>query len=173
LAAIGNALDEINADGVKMTLDIYTQEKPTKAQLKALSPNDYLRINGSVKSDELVQIYKKADIALHVVSFDTKYRYATRVSFSTKIVDLMASSCAIMAICWEKHAGYQYLKKHDAAFCVSEYTGIKPELKRICENPELIKDYSQKAWDCGMQNHRKEQIQIQLWNVFETVRNGK
>lgn len=168
LAAIGNALDEINANGIKMTLEIYTQEKPTKTQLKALSPNDYLCINGGVKSDQLVQIYKKADIALHVESFDKKYRFATRVSFSTKIVDLMASSCAIMAICWEKHAGYQYLEKHDAAFCVSEYPGIKTELKRICENPELIKDYAQKAWDCGRQNHRKEQIQTQILKVFNS-----
>lgn len=167
LAAIGNALDEINADGIKMTLDIYTQEKPTKSQLKALSPNDYLRINGSVRSDELVQIYKKADIALHVESFDKKYRYATRVSFSTKIVDLMASSCAIMAICWEKHAGYQYLKKHDAAFCVPALDNIKSKLHIIVNNPDLIQHYAKMAWECGINNHNQSIIQNKLKDVFE------
>jgi len=169
LAAIGTVLKEINAEGIKMTLDIYTQEKPSKKQMKALSPNEYLRINGSVQSDELVQIYKKADIALHVESFDKKYRYATRVSFSTKIIDLMASSCAIMAICWDKHAGYQYLKKHDAAFCVSDVNDIKPLLSQIVDNPELLKDYAKKAWKCGEINHKSVLIQENMREIFQNV----
>lgn len=169
LAAVGNALKEINADGVKMSLDIYTQEKPSNKELKALSPNEYLRINKSVNSKELIQIYKNADIALHVESFDKKYRYATRVSFSTKIIDLMASSCAILAICWDKHTGYQYLKKHDAAICVSEIKKIKTELVRLVNNPELIRDYAKKANDCGAKNHNRNLIQSQLQIVFENV----
>ncbi len=167
LAAIGNALKEINADGIKMTLDIYTQEKPGKAQLKALSPNKYLRINGRVSSAELVHIYRQADIALHVESFDKKYRYATRVSFSTKIIDLMESSCAIMAICWDKHAGYQYLKKHDAAICVADVENIKPELVQIVNNQELINLYAQKAWNCGKNNHNRDLIHSEIRNIFE------
>jgi len=167
LAAIGNALKEINAVGIRITLDIYTQEVPTKAQMKALSPNEYLRINRNVSPDELVQIYRKADIALHVESFDKKYRYATRVSFSTKIIDLMASSCAIMAICWDKHAGYQYLKKHDAAICVDAVDRIKPELVRIVNNPYLIRHYAMKAWDCGKKNHSRDLIHSEIHKIFE------
>jgi len=169
LAVIGDALKEINADGIKMTLDIYTQEKPTKAQLKALSPNENLRINGSVLSSELVQIYKEADIALHVESFDKKYRYATRVSFSTKIIDLMASSCAILAICWEKQAGFQYLKKHDAAFCLSDIHQIEQVLRQIVNNPSLIQDLAMKAWNCGSNNHNRTLIHNNMRLVFENV----
>lgn len=169
LATIGKALKEINAEGMKMTLDIYTQEKVSKKQFEALSPNNYLHINNSVSYQELVQIYQQADIALHVESFDKKYRYATRVSFSTKIIDLMASSCAILAICWDKHAGFQYLKKHDAAFSVSDMNGIKPMLEDIVNNPELIQQYATKAFNCGKTNHNTELIHSHMNKVFENV----
>ena len=168
LAYISKALKGINSKGVKMTLDIYSQETLTKKQLEEISPNDYVKINGRVSSAELVDIYEKADIALHVESFDKRYRYATRVSFSTKIIDLMASSCAIMAIAWEHHAGYQYLKSNDAAFCIPEYEAILPTLQHICENPQLIKEYANKAWRCGRENHNKHKIQSQIFTVFES-----
>ena len=169
LAAIGKALQEINREGIKMTLDIYTQEKVNSKQLKALSPNNYLRINKGVSPDELVQIYSQADIALHVESFDKKYRYATRVSFSTKIIDLMASSCAILAICWEEHAGYQYLKKHNAAFCVSNIGDIKDMLLGIVENLDLIYQFATKAWNCGTRNHNPKLISKQIQDTFENI----
>lgn len=169
LAAIGSALQEINAESVKMTLDIFTQEKLSKSQLKELSQYEFLKLNGRVDSSELVEIYKNADIALHVESFDKKNRYATRVSFSTKIIDLMSSTCAIMAICWEKHAGYQYLKKSDAAFCISDIEDIKSELQHIVENPELIQIYAMKAWNCGKINHNRDLIQGMIQNTFSNV----
>lgn len=169
LAYIGEALRKINSEEIKMTLDIYTQEIPTKKQLKVLSETEYLRLNGSVDPSDLIEIYKRADIALHVESLDKKYRYATRVSFSTKIIDLMASSCAIMAIAWERHAGYQYLKSNDAAFCIPEYEGILPALQQICDNPQTIDEYARRAWNCGRTNHNKDLIQKSMKKVFSKL----
>lgn len=169
LAAIGKALKEINADGIKMTLAIYTQENISNRQLKALLPNDYIRLNGRISPSELIDIYKQADIALHVESFDKKYRYATRVSFSTKIIDLMNSSCAILAICWNKHSGYQYLKKHDAAFCVSEIDNIKALLIQLVDKPELVQAYAKKAWECGEMNHKSIHIQEKMKKILQRV----
>jgi len=171
LAYIGEALKKINAEDIKMTLEIYTQETPTKKQKKALSQTDYVCLKGSASPSGLIEIYKGADIALHVESLDKKNRYATRVSFSTKIIDLMASSCAILAICWDKHAGYQYLKENDAAFCVSAYNDIEPVLEQITNNPGLISDYAKKAWVCGSINHGKERIQATLCDVLNDVVN--
>jgi len=172
LAYIAEALKKINAEDIKMTLEIYTQETPTKKQKKALSQTDYVCLKGCVSPSALIEIYKEADIALHVESLDKKNRYATRVSFSTKIIDLMASSCAILAICWDKHAGYQYLKENDAAFCVSAYDDIEPVLEQITNNLGLIADYAKKAWECGSLNHSQKKIQATLRKVFNGVVNN-
>ena len=169
LSEIAKAIKVINANGIKMTLNIYTQEKVTNRHRKALMLGEDIIINGPVKPEKLVEIYKKGDIALHVESFDKKFRYATRVSFSTKIIDLMASSCAILAICWDQHAGYQYLKKHNAAFCISDAEQIKSMLEKIVNNPQLIRTYSRKAFECGKINHNNLLIENKIRNVFEKV----
>ena len=167
LAAIGNALQVINKDGIKMVLDVYTQEKLTSEQKNALSEKSFVYIKGSVSPDQLKKVYEEADIALHVESMDEYYRAITRVSFSTKIIDLMASSCAIMAICWNRHAGFQYLKEKDAAICLDSYGKILPCLQAIVDNPSIVQEYAKKAYECGKKNHSREIVQNQLKSTFE------
>ena len=150
-------------------MDIYTVEKLSKEQERVLSKDKFVYVHSAISSDRLALEYKNADIALHVESFDKANRMATHYSFSTKIIDLMASTCAIMAICWECHAGYQYLKKHDAAFCISSYDDILPVLKTICEHPSLIGEYARKAWYCGTENHTREKVHGQIKKTFENV----
>jgi len=169
LAAIGEALEKLNQDEEKMILDVYTADVLTSKQERVLGGFKHLRVHAPITSSQLSEEYKKADIALHVESFDKEYRLATRYSFSTKIIDLMASSCAIIAICWEKHAGYQYLKNYDAALCVSDYEGILPLLQRISEQPSLIEKYAEKAWRCGKENHTRHIIQEHVNEIFENI----
>lgn len=169
LAAIGDALKVINRNGVKIVLDVYTIDELTKEQTKALSPDRYINMKGAIPPAQLAKEYKSTDIALHVESFDKKFRLATRVSFSTKIIDLMATGCAILAVCWNRHAGYQYLKEHDAAFCVDSYEDVLPLLQRIVDNPSLIQKYAKKAYDCGKRNHSREEIQAQIKQMFEKL----
>ena len=169
LVEIGKALHEINKHGERMVLDIYTQEALTNEQRKALSPENSVYMKGSVNPQQLKEVYRNADIALHVESMDKKNRLATRVSFSTKIIDLMASSCAILAVCWNRHCGYQYLRDNDAAFCVDNYSDILPMLQRIVENPSLVQNFAQKAYECGRKNHTREKIQKQIRDKFEEL----
>lgn len=173
LAEIGKALRSINADGVKMILDIYTQGTLSEKQKRALTEDNFIYLKGSVKPAELREVYRKADIALHVESLDKKFRLATRVSFSTKIIDLMASTCAIVAVCWNQHTGYKYLIDNDAALCIADYDEILPTLRKICDNPSLIQEYGQKAYECGKRNHSKAQIQSRILGAFTQAINDK
>ena len=169
LVEIGKALKEINKDREYMVLDIYTTDELSSSQKKGLSRENSIYLKGRVSPAELINIYHNADIALHVESMDKKYKLATRVSFSTKIIDLMASTCAILAICWDQHAGYKYLKSHNAAFCISNYSEILPLLKHIYENPELIHMFAQNAYNCGVKNHNRQKIQNQIYEMFESI----
>lgn len=172
LHEIGKALKQINEGKEKIILEIYTRTKLTKKQEEALSPQYSIYMRGSVSPDSLPGIYKSADIALHVESFDEKYKLMTRWSFSTKIIDLMASSCAILAICWNQHTGYKYLKENDAAICVDGYSKLYGTLKQIVENPSIIQEYAHKAFVCGQVNHNKEKIQKQIYKEFSDIING-
>lgn len=173
LAEIGKALRIINRDGKRIILDVFTQDNLTAEQRDALSPDNFIYLKGSVNQQRLSEEYRNADIALHVESLDKRYKLATRVSFSTKIIDLMASTCAILAVCWEEHTGYKYLQESDAAFCISDYKEIMPQLKIICDNPAIINEYARKAYECGKKNHSKANIQRQILDVFSCAINNK
>ncbi len=169
MAEIGRSLQQINKDDERIVLDIYTQEELTTEQKTALCPEHSVYVKGSVTPALLREVYRLADIALHVESLRKRPRLATRLSFSTKIIDLMASSCAIFAMCWERQCGFKYLRDHDAAFCVSTYEGILPMLQRIVDNPLLVQEYARKAYNCGVENHTREKVQKQLKTKFEEV----
>jgi hypothetical protein len=169
LAEIGKALKIINNESEKIILEIYTHDILSFHQRRYLSPKYSIYMKGAVSCSELVEIYEKADIALHVESMDKKNRLATKVSFSTKIIDLMESGCAIMAICWEKHNGFEYLKKNDAAICISDYKEILPTLGKIYQEREIINKYAEKAWICGKMKHEKQKNQRDLLAFFQKI----
>lgn len=169
LSAIGDALMELNRDSLKAELYIYSQDILNEKQVQAFSKDKYIHFMGAINPTKLQQIYRDADIALHVESFDKKNMYATMYSFSTKIIDLMASTCAIMAICWDENNGWKYLKSNDAAICLSKISQILPTLKKLTDNPLIISDYALKAYNCAKNNHSREKIQKQIRDKFSTI----
>ena len=162
LAEIGKALKEINKNEVKMTLEIYTKDTTNQKQKNALDDERSIFLRQPVTAEQLKQIYADGDIALHVESDDLKNKLLTRYSFSTKIIDCLASGCAVMAVCPEIQSGYRYLRDEDAAICIDDEKQIIHVLKKITEHPKMIEQYREKAWECGINNHKKEELQNKL-----------
>lgn len=153
LAKIAEAIKEINRDGVKMRLDIYTANELDKNQKAKLNVEGVAAVHKAVNQNELMKIYSESDLALHVESLDLKNRLSTRLSFSTKIVDCLASGCAVMAVAWKQQAGYKYLLENDAAICVDDTSKIKQALEEIVAKPELLIERQKKARECCLKNH--------------------
>jgi len=152
------AIKEINQDEKKFQLNIYTQTPLTPDLKKLLHDGQNSFLFGKVSRDELMLKYEQSDIVLHVESFDLKQRLITRLSFSTKIVDLLNSARCILAICWSESSPYKYLKSEDAAICISDISTIKNVLIDLYTNKHKITEYSRKAWDCGIRNHNSKDI---------------
>lgn len=169
LSEVADALREINRDGVKMVLNIYTGDVPTRRQNELLNDGVSSIIHGRVSEQELAEKYREADIALHVESSDLRNRQATRLSFSTKIIDCIFSGCAVMAYCPPVQSGWKYLHDNDAAICVSSNAEMKAQLQEIVENPSIINEYREKAYRCGIKNHLRENVQKMLMEDFETA----
>lgn len=173
LVQLVKAIREINAGGKKVVLDIYTGNTISKCKQKILNDGENSIVHGLISKKELIEQYKQADIALHVESFKLKYKKLTKLSFSTKIMDCLESGAATLAIADEKQAGLAYLKRNHIAFTVTNLKELKSWLKRLVENPQIICEYSQKAYDFCVKEHSKEKVKQQIEQDFKSYVESK
>ena len=169
LSKIAEAIRRINTDGVRLRLDVYTANEVTEKIARALNDGESSFIHPSVSLSELAAIYEKSDVALHVESFGLKDRLAVRMSFSTKIVDCLASGAAPMAVCDPKQGGYKYLLDEGAAICVGSPDKIEDALRGLIREPQMIVDYARAARECVARNHDKEKTAEMLRRDFEEL----
>ena len=169
LMLLVSCMRKINSSEIKCVLDIYTGNALNKRALAILNDGVTSRVHGTIPYDQLMEEYHNSDVALHVEGLDIKNRLLVRMSFSTKILDCLDSSCAVMAICDKKQGGFYYLKQEDAAICVSNEDEILKALEEICSNPEILLEYRNKAVECGKRNHYKEKISNGLKEDFKAV----
>lgn len=173
LVSVVKALQKINKDSIRMVLDIYTGNELSKKQQIILNDRVNSFVRGVISQEELKRKYSESDIALHVESFDLKNRLLTKISFSTKIIDCLTSGCAVMTICWNKHSGYKYLQKEDAAICIGNTADIYNRLSQILDNSNILKVYAEKAYKCSEKNHQKSVVQAQILSDFKSVLQGE
>ena len=169
LVEIGKIIDRINSDGDKMQLFVYTQDVLSGKEKADVRKVHSLNFCGAVNGGELETLYENSDIALHLESFEKKYSLATMYSFSTKIVDLMNSTCAIMAVCEENQAGLKYLKENGSAFVITNYDDIYDVLLDINKNPAAIRQLAINAWNLGKKNHDRQKNQQIIMNLLNEV----
>lgn len=153
LKLLVDAIRKIDSSGESLQLDIYTNNNMTAEMNKALNDGIISKVHPVVSADKLKDIYHSADIALHCESFDLINRLKVRLSFSTKIVDCLDSGCAVMAICDAKQAGLTYLKRNDAAICITKPEDIIVVLNDILKNSNILISYQHKAFELGRRNH--------------------
>lgn len=169
LALIAKSIRLINQDDLILQLKIYTRDKITERQARILNDGTNSIIMGGVTAAELKDIYSNSDILLHVEGFDRANSLLTKYSFSTKIMECLSSGCAVMAVGSKDQAGCSYLSNQDAAFVASSEEELMILLNNFSKNHELILEYAQKAYDCGIRNHRRHDIQSMLKSDFNQL----
>lgn len=169
LRSLANAIRMIDSSENTFQLDIYTNNFLSTEMEKALNDGKVSKVHPVVSSGELKEIYHNSDIALHCESFDMINKLKVRLSFSTKIVDCLDSGCAVMAICDKKQAGLAYLRRNDAAICITTPSEIGIELNNILHNPNCLISYQHKAFALGKRNHLASQISKSLREDFNRL----
>lgn len=168
LALLASAIRDINVDGPKMMLNIYTLS-PTDDKMKAaLNIDGTSRLNLPVPNEKKQKVMDGADILLHVEPFKKSEYQFYRASFSTKLVDYFYSAKCILAV-GGMTASTDYLLRNDAAICITDKCSIKESLMKIVDNPQLINEYAKKSWNCGLENHQIDKIQTRMYNDFKSL----
>lgn len=170
LSKVATAVNEINANGKKMELYVYTLSPKSEEMVRALNVGDS-HLMDPVPSSEKMKTLESADVLLHVEPTTTKDRLMFRLSFSTKLVDYLYNAKCILAMGGDT-ASMRYLIENNAGIVELDADKIKDRLMELIENPSLIKEYSEKSWECGVRNHKISTIQERLYNDFkQTIEN--
>lgn len=163
-----NELSKIDKDGKRFLLNIYTSSKSENETILNNRCNSFL--HHSLPYHELMTVYSENDIALHIESFDDMYAQRCRLSFSTKILDCLQSGAAVLCICPEDNAGYNYLKREKGAICISDMNILEQSLGYIENNYDEVVEMAKK---CLEKNHNKEINTLNLHNDLSRVSNQK
>ena len=157
LAAIAEALEEINQNEIKAELDIYTTDNVTEEQNKQLNRNG-CSVKGALTLQQVKEVQNNADILVFVESLEKKFKNTARLSFSTKITDYLKSGKCIFAIGDKRIAPIDYFNKYDSAITATDYKQISVKLKELIDNPNMIKEYARKGYDCGVEHHERKKM---------------
>ncbi len=171
LFSIVEAIKKINKSGVKIQLYIYTTDLLNRATKKKLEIENSSFLMEPVAYSEVEKTLKEYDLVLFVESFVKKYRNTAYLSFSTKVVDYLASSRAIVAVGPADSAPIVYLEENDAAIIVSEITKLEEKLRFITNNPDIVSEYALKGFQIGEKNHDIARLNDLLLTSLQTLFN--
>ncbi len=167
LSAIALSIAKINKIRLKrFHLYVYTLSPVTNKMRRALDVAGASSLIGAVSSKEIPAIMEDADILVHVEPLDKIKLENCRLSFSTKIVDYFYQGKCILAV-GGQNASMKYLEDNDAALVIDNLDKIDVVLEKLASNPNLVIEYSQKAWSCGVRNHNIRKIQGMILSDFE------
>lgn len=164
-------LDQINKNGKKIELQIYSGTDLTEKQKNQLNKYEGVYFNGKVTESEVERLQNKADVLLHIEPFSLKGSLLCRLSFSTKLVDYFYKGKCIFAVGSSRCSAMKYLERNDAAIIATSLEDAKKNLVNLSTQPELMKVYATKAWECGYKNHQIELIQNGVIKDFRSLIN--
>ena len=164
-------LKEENSKGKKAELYIYSATPLSKPQKKKIDIDGTSHFMGKVSEKEVKKLQNDADILVHIEPISLKGSLLCRLSFSTKLVDYFYSGKCIFAFGSERCSAIKYLKRNDAAVTAVSYSEMKLMLHKLLNNGNMLKEYSDKAWECGRKNHDIDTIQKRIYREFEEAVN--
>lgn len=169
LAIIAESLKEINENGVKAEMKIYTGTPMTEEMKATLNIEGCSQVMGFVPSSEIPKIQSDADMLIHVESSDLKSRLAVRQSFSTKIVDYLKIARPIIAVGPKNVASIEHLIRNDCAIVADNKPELIEKLDEVISDNNKLTEIALKGYECGKKYHNKADYNKMLLQDFKKI----
>lgn len=157
LALIADAINEINKNGIKAELEIYSKDEPEAPVMSRLN-RGASHHRGFIPRNEVNRVQSQADVVVFAEALDGKAANIAKLSFSTKITDYLSNGKCIFAVGRDYIAPIDYFVRNDSAIVATNEGQIIERLTYLIGNPSVIVEYSKKAYDCAVRNHEKSKV---------------
>lgn len=164
VAAVLNRIDP------GLRLDIYGNALPEAA--RRFEETENIRYHGFVDAPTLHGIVEKSDILLHVESFDETIIPKLKYAFSTKIAQCLCAGRCFVSFAPTGTASSRYLRSAEGALLLSDEQELEKWLTKLVHNPDLRREYAQKAAQTGQTNHNMEATAARVRRDVEGLLHG-
>lgn len=168
LLGISNAVEKINSSRSNVVLKIYCPLRDVELYTDFFAANKKTRFEGSIGSDAVPEMLKKASLLIHVESFEENYAQYTRLSISTKIPQYMAAGKPILGYGPEALASMQHIIFAAAGIVLTDKDDLEKQIDLLIEDTEKLKEYSINGFNYAKEFHSKES---NLKRLIETMNN--
>ncbi|MCP3940413.1 MAG: glycosyltransferase family 4 protein [Desulfobacteraceae bacterium] len=174
LALLAQAIKEINENGLKIVLNIYTTGLFSNRIQNALNVKGASMLLGGISYSEVKKVLSESDMVAHVESFENREIRKTHLSFSTKIVDCIQSGNCLLAIGPEKVESINLLNEHNIAQVILKNSKeeIKKKLTKILEQKKILTKTAERMREYGVNNHSEESLKCNLYNRLKAISKG-
>lgn len=165
IAKVAAAIRQINVNGPKIILDIYTQTNLSENIRKQIDIPGCCFLHDPVPQSEVLRLQKEADVLLFVEALSNR-NLTARLSFSTKLTDYFAAGKCIWAIGNADLGPIDYIKTERAGFVSTNDSEIRAVLNQIVNHPDLVISMAKQGYQCGKRNHDYKTITSKLKSII-------
>lgn len=169
MMVIADALREINKDGIKVVLGIYTKSELSEKDRARIEIDGVCHLHNPIPQSEVFRLQDEADVLLFAESLERKKDQGARLSFSTKITDYFRAGKCIWAVGSPTLGPIDYLHRMDAAIMSTDAQTIAEALRKMVTDKSIIAEYARKGYDCGKKNHNGDAILNKLYETIKTI----
>ena len=166
LATLASALEEINLDGIKAIMQIYTGSNVTPEIATKLNRGKSCQICGKLAYNEILKIQNEADILLQVESFERTQIEIVKYSFSTKIIDSLQSGGVMLVIGPQGIASVEYSRNIPGVIVIDDLNELLGALNSIIQNKQELIGRAHDIRSFALTNHSIDKIRDMLKNDF-------
>lgn len=165
IAEVVDAIREVNKDGQKIVLDIYTNTELTPNMEARINVPGCCNLHAPIPQSEVFKKQAEADVLLFAESLSDKSKTA-RLSFSTKLTDYFSAGKCVWGVGNTDLGPIDYLRTEDAGLVSTDKESIIQVITSIANTPAIVSEYAKKAYDCGVRNHDAQTIINKLYKAF-------
>lgn len=173
LACLADAINEANLNQVNAELFIYSQTTPSDDIMSRIN-HKYSHFCGSVPYQQIQRILQDSDVVIFAEALEGKEANIAKLSFSTKITDYISNGKCVLAIGKRDIAPIDYFLKYDSGLVATTSDEILKQVESIIDNPDIIRVYGMKAYQCAVNHHDKDMMnQRFIETMYKAVENNE
>lgn len=154
-------LKELNQNGTKAQLDIYSSTPLSENELSRLNVSGTSELHGVIPYDEICRKMAESDIVLLVESFEEDEIIKTRYSFSTKIIDCLQSGSVTLAVGPPQIASIRYIKKIPGAYVIDSIDAVREGIAEIIDSSRELPHRAEQIRRFAVENHSQRESRLQ------------